>query len=177
MAAGRFIRCACGSGRTARRCCDAPGRSSDVEAARAHLSGLVVPAICMLVPCSPEELSALHERALDLPSLDAALHLPLPFPRPPEVSRLVEAVAGGRVEQIDAALPAALARTDTPAARSRLAVAVERLRDEGRIEPQVAAVALLELSTPKLRRLVSSSAVCAAAAAAGAASDVGVLAG
>jgi len=47
-------------------------------------------------------------------------------------------------------------------ARAELARAVLALRDRGRTDARVAAVALIELSAPKLQRLVSSAVVQAA---------------
>jgi len=56
---------------------------------------------------------------------------------------------------------------DTPVARARLARAVIGLRDRERIDPGVAAVALIELASPKLQSLVSSAVVHAAGVALG----------
>lgn len=77
------------------------------------------------------------------------------------------ALRPGAVEEDDPvaaadALPAVLARVDTPLARAGLARAVLALRDAGRIEPKVAALALIELADPGLQRLVSSAVVQAA---------------
>lgn len=66
------------------------------------------------------------------------------------------------LDDIDDALPAVLARVDTPLSRAGLARAVLAMRDRGRIAPRVAALALIELSDPKLQRLVSSAVVQAA---------------
>ena len=176
MAAGRITTCPCGSGRKPKRCCGTAARPH-VEVATRHLAGLVVPAICMLVSCSKEELAELYEQALDLPALDPSLRMDLPQPVPHQVGRLLRAVSDDDVEAVCAALPAALARVDTPVVRSELARVVTSRRDEGRIPPRVAAVALLELSTPRLRRLMESFLVRAALAAAGQEGPAGRLAG
>ena len=176
MAAGRTTTCPCGSGRKPKRCCGPPA-PPDLDVARRHLAGLVVPAICMLVSCSKEELAELYEQALDLPALDPSLGIELPDPVPHQVDRLLRAVSNDDVEAVCAALPGALARVDGPVVRSELARVVTALRDDGRIPPRVAAVALLELSTPRLRRLMESFLVRAAVAAAGEEGQAGRLAG
>ncbi|MGQ0520431.1 MAG: SEC-C domain-containing protein [Actinomycetota bacterium] len=163
MAADPKSRCPCGSGRTSKRCC---GRAAAMatEAAVAHLAGLVVPSICMVVSCTPAELAALYDEALELPALHPSLRLPLPL-EAPAVAGLVRAAAAGDAGGVDAALPGAVSHLDTPAARADLARAATALRDAGRVAPRVAAVALLELSTPKLKRLLTASVRQAAAAA------------
>ncbi|MGH9179117.1 MAG: hypothetical protein ACRD0N_11270 [Acidimicrobiales bacterium] len=167
MTGGRFVKCPCGSGRRANRCCSAGQHRLATEAARAHLDSLVVPAVCMVVSCSREELVELYDRALRLPDLDPSLRLALPERHGPVLAPLLRAVAAGHAREAEEAAPAVLARVDTPIARARLAKAVIALRDAGCIDPRVAAVALLELSTPKLSRLVSASVIRAAADAAG----------
>ncbi len=99
---------------------------------------------------------------IELPTIDTSLQLPLPRLLTPDVERLLVAVEEDDLDGIDDALPAVLARVDTPLSRAQLARAVLALRDRGRIDPKVAAVALIELSAPKLQRLVSSAVVQAA---------------
>jgi hypothetical protein len=99
---------------------------------------------------------------IELPTIDTSLQLPLPRLLTPDVDRLLVAIEEDDLDGIDGALPAVLARVDTPLARAELARAVLALRDKGRIDPKVAAVALIELSAPKLQRLVSSAVVQAA---------------
>jgi hypothetical protein len=99
---------------------------------------------------------------LELPTMDTSLQLQLPRLVTPDVDRLLVAIEKGDVDDIDDALPAVLARVDTPVARAELARAVLTLRDQDRIDPRVAAVALIELSAPKLPRLVSAAVVEAA---------------
>lgn len=104
---------------------------------------------------------------LELPTVDTSLQIPLPRLLTPEVDRLLTAIEHGDLDDIDAALPAVLARVDTPVARADLARALLELRDRGQIDRKVAAFALIELSSPKLPRLVSSAVVQAAAVALG----------
>jgi hypothetical protein len=99
---------------------------------------------------------------LELPTIDTSLQLPLPRPLTPDVDRLLLAIEEEDLDDIDDALPVVLARLDTPVARAKLARSVIAVRDRNRIDPKVAAVALIELSAPKLQRLVSSAVVQAA---------------
>ena len=70
-------------------------------------------------------------------------------------------LAGGSADAA-AALVACDALWGTGLSRDELARAVLALRDRGRIDPRVAAAALIELAAPKLQRLVSSAVVQAA---------------
>ena len=138
------------------------GGQSEAELARAFLAGQVGPAGRVLRRCSDDELEELEAEMIELPTIDTSLQLPLPRLLTPDVDRLLVAIEEDDLDGIDGALPAVLARVDTPLARAELARAVLALRDRGRIDPRVAAVALLELSAPKLQRLVSSAVVHAA---------------
>ena len=166
-AVGRNGRCGCGSGRKAKRCCGVRRGPSEPELARAFLAGEVVSAARVLHGCSDEELDDLQVAMLELPTVDTSLQLRLPRLVTPEVERLLVAIEDDDLDAIDDALPAVLARVDTPVVRADLARALLGLRDRGRIEPKVAAVALIELSSPKLQRLVSSSVIQAAGVALG----------
>ena len=135
-----------------------PERSSPVRCGR-------LPGFLRSFP--DDELDDLLAEMIDLPCLDTSLHLPLPRLLTPDVDRLLVAIEEGDLDEIDAALPAVLARVDTPVARARLARAVIGLRERGRIDPRVAAVALFELAAPKLQSLVSSAVVHAAGVALG----------
>jgi len=166
-AAGRNEQCRCGSGRKAKRCCGVRRGPCDADLARAFLAGQVPAAVRVLRRCSDEELEDLDAEVMQLPTLDASLQLALPRLLTPDVERLLVAVEDGDLDGIDDALPAVLARLDTPVARAGLARAVLEMRDRGRIEPEVAAAAVIELSVPKLKGLVSSAVVQAAGVALG----------
>jgi hypothetical protein len=99
---------------------------------------------------------------LELPTIDTSLHLPLPRLLTPDVDRLLAAIEGDDLDDIDDALPDVLVRVDTPVARAEVARAVLALRDCGRIDPRVAATALIELSAPKLQHLVRPAVIEAA---------------
>ena len=174
-AAGRNERCTCGSGRKAKHCCGVERGPSEADLARAFLAGQVRPAARVLRACPDDELEDLDAEMLELPTIDTSLQLPLPRLLTPDVDRLLRAIEDEDLDGIDAALPAVLARLDTPVARAELARAVVSLRDRGRIDPKVAAVALIELSAPKLQRLVSSAVVQAAGVVLGAVATPGCL--
>jgi hypothetical protein len=135
---------------------------SGADLARAFLAGQVRPAARVLRGCTDDELDDLEAEMLELPTVDTSLQLPLPRLLTPDVERLLVAIEEGDLDDIDDALPAVLARVDTLLARAGLARAVLDLRDRGRLDPKVAAVALIELSMPKLQGLVSSAVVQAA---------------
>jgi len=135
------------------------GRS---DLARAFLAGQVRSAARLLCRCSNDELNDLQAEMLELPTIDTSLQLPLSRLLTSDVDRLLVVIEEGDLDDIDDALPAVLARVDTPVARAELARTVLVLRNRGRIDPRVAAVALIELSAPRLQRLVSSAVVQAA---------------
>ena len=160
--AGRNEQCGCGSGRKAKRCCGVERGPSEADLAGAFLAGQVRPAARVLRGCSDEEIEDLEAEMLELPTIDTSLQLPLPRLLTPDVDRLLVAIEQEDADGIDDAIPAVLARVDTPVARARLARAVLSLRDRGRIDPKVAALAMIELSAPKMQGLVSSAVVQAA---------------
>ena len=166
-AAGRNEQCGCGSGRKAKRCCGVRRGPCDADLARAFLAGQLRPAVRVLRRCSDEELEELDAEMIELPRLDTSLQLPLPRLLTPDVERLLVAVEEGDLDEIDAALPAVLSRVDTPVARAGLARAVLDLRDRGRIDPKVAAAAMIELSVPRLQGLVASAVILATGVALG----------
>ena len=162
-AAGRNEQCGCGSGRKVKRCCGVQRGPSEADLARAFLVGQARPAARVLRGCSDDELDDLQAEMLELPTIDTSLQVPLPRLLTPDVDRLLVAIEEGDLDDIDDALPVVLARVDTPVARAELA--------RGRYSPcatgagsipKVAALALIELSAPKLQRLVSSAVVQAA---------------
>lgn len=161
-AAGRNEQCGCGSGPKAKRCCGVPRGPSEADLARAFLAGHIRPAARVLRGCTDDELVDLEGEMIELPTIDTALQLRLLRLLTPDVNRLLAAIEDGDLDDIDDALPAVLGRVDTPVSRAELARGVLALRDQGRIDPKVAAVALIELSTPKLQRLVSSAVIEAA---------------
>ena len=146
---GRNQPCPCGSGMKAKRCCGSRRGPSESDLAKAFLveqrratSPALRPAINNI-----DDLIELYEAVADLPSLDLSCQLRLPALLSPELERLRAAVADDDADEIQRALPQALAQVDTPMERARLARSLLALRDRRRISEQVAAAALLDLDS------------------------------
>ena len=142
---GRNEPCPCGSGRKAKRCCGVSRGPGPEALARAFLADEARRAFPELAGLSKGELRALLDELIELPSLDLSLVLPLPGLVTPAFSRLLDAVADDDDDELDDALPDALARVDTVEARAGLGRALLALRDRGRVGPRVAALALVDL--------------------------------
>ena len=148
---------------------------SETEMAKAFLAGLVTPAALVLAQFTREEIEALHTVMIELPRLDSSLQVALPRLVTPEVNAVLDAIEHDDVDALDAAVPAVVAKVDTPLERARLARAVIALRDGGRIPVPVAATALLDLASPRLNTLITSGVVQSAAVMVGAARTPGGL--
>lgn len=172
---GRNQRCECGSGRKAKRCCGVRRGPSDTEMAKAFLAGLVTPAAVVLRRFSTDEVDELLELVMHLPRFDSSLQVAVPRLVTPDVEALLRAVDDEDTDATGAALPAVLARVDTPLERARLARAVTDLSGAGRIPPPVAAAAHLDLACQELSSLVASGVVQSAAVVVGAARTPGGL--
>ncbi|MGH3105006.1 MAG: SEC-C metal-binding domain-containing protein [Gaiellaceae bacterium] len=163
---GRNEPCPCGSARKAKRCCGVRRGPSDDQLARASLAGYALAAAPWLLGLDEDQLEELWDEVLDLPARDLTLHFPLPDLFTPELDRLVEAIRDEEADWIADALSEALDRVDTPLARASLARAVIALRDARRIEPQIAAAAIVDLEGGS-RSFLGAALVEAAAVAAG----------
>ncbi|MFN2506222.1 MAG: hypothetical protein ABR540_18750 [Acidimicrobiales bacterium] len=122
----------------------------------------------ILLRCDEEELVEVVDEMVQLPALEMSLQLPLPRLLSPELELLRTAVADQSVEEIVDALPAALARVDSPSVRQALARAVLVCRDRASINSVVAAAAVVELATAPTSRLLRNSLIEALAVSAGA---------
>jgi hypothetical protein len=162
---GRNDPCPCGSGKKAKRCCGVRRGPGAEDLARAFLAVEARRALPCLAGLAESEFRQLADDLLDLPGLDLSLLVPLPNLLTPELARLLDAIA--HADAVETALPAALARIDTPQTRASLARAVLTLRQSGRIPPPLAALALLDLDGGTT--LLEASLIQAAAVAAGAA--------
>ncbi len=171
---GRNDPCLCGSGRKAKRCCGVSRGPGEEELARAFLAVEARRAAPTLMGSTVADLRELYDDLVELPSLDLSLALRLPDLFPPELCRLLEAVEDDDPDAGEEALPAALARADTLEARASLARAVLALRDAGRVDPRVAAFALVDLEGGG-HALLTASLIQAAAIATGAARTPGGL--
>lgn len=163
---GRNERCGCGSGRKVKRCCDVWRGPSEAHLAKAALALHERQAVRLLVGWSRAEFDAAWEEALELPDRDLSLLAPLPGLWGPALERLRAALQRDDLDAIDDALPAVLAEFDTPVLRLRLAEAALALADRGRIDHELAAVAVVMLASESTA-LVSSSVVQAVAVAVG----------
>jgi hypothetical protein len=93
---------------------------------------------------SDDEVVALLDEAVGLPTQDVSMQLPLPGLLSPALERLRAAVADDDPDQVAAAVPAVLAEVDTPIVRAGLVRAVLGLRDAGRVSDAVAAAVVVE---------------------------------
>jgi SEC-C motif len=146
---GRNQPCPCGSGRKAKRCCGIRRGPSQAELARAFVAEqcrAVAPLLRRRIS-GPDDLIELYAAVAELPQVDLSCQLRLPRLLSLELERLRMALVDDDPEEVEEALPAALARVDTPMVRAELARAVLALRDAGRIEEMVAATALLDLDS------------------------------
>lgn len=170
---GRNDPCSCGSGRKAKRCCGVGRGPGQVELDRAFLASEARRALRTLARLEDGELRGLFEELVELPSLDLSLVVRLPSLLSPELARFLDAVAADDVDEADEALDAAFAQVDSLPARAALARAVLALRDAGRIEPRLAALAVRNLEDGGT--LLRASLIRAAAIAAGVARTPGGL--
>ena len=140
---GRNERCRCGSGRKVKRCCGVRRGPSEAELAKAFYQQARTAAL-VLDARSDDEVVALLDAAVGLPTQDVSMQLPLPGLLSPALERLRAAVADDDPDEVAAAVPAALAEVDTPIVRAGLVRAVLALRDAGQVSDAVAAAVVVE---------------------------------
>jgi SEC-C motif-containing protein len=146
---GRNEPCPCGSGVKAKRCCGVRRGPSGPELARAFLveqRRASSPALRRAID-DVDDLIALYGAVAELPSLDLSCQLRLPRLLSPELERLRLAIIDDDDDEVQQALPDALAQMDNVVVRAELARAVIALREAGRVTDEVAAVALLDLDS------------------------------
>jgi hypothetical protein len=154
---GRNDPCPCGSGRKVKRCCGQRRGPSEEQLARAHVARLAREALPDLAGLTDSEIDRLIEDGLfELPALDLSLLVRLPDLVTPDLQRLREAIARGDPDWGWDALTNVGAQIDTPKQRADLADAAARLRDQGRIDRALAAVAIFDLDTRSTRFLGAS---------------------
>jgi SEC-C motif len=166
---GRNEPCPCGSGRKAKRCCGVERGPSDESLARAFLAHAGREAAGDLLRISDVELDELFDEILNLPMLDLSLHAQLPELAAPALERLCQAVADDDPDAARAPFIEVLEAVDTPLERARIARAIIGLRATGRVDPELAAAALIDLASGS-RELVSAALLEAAAVRGGAVS-------
>jgi hypothetical protein len=147
--------CPCGSNLKAKRCCLATPerRTTTPRATLARLASAVLPA---LTGIGRERFGELYDEVIYLPELDISLHLRLPGVLTPEIEDALYTCSVHDEEGFDEALRAALPAVDTVENRLWLAEAVLALRDNGRVPPAVAAVAVIDLNQTESGFLFSS---------------------
>jgi SEC-C motif len=146
---GRNEPCPCGSGVKAKRCCGVRRGPSGPELARAFLveqRRASSPALRRAID-DVDDLIALYGAVAELPSLDLSCQLRLPRLLSPELERLRSAIIDDDDDEVQQALPDALAQMDNVVVRAELARAVIALREAGRVTDEVAAAALLDLDS------------------------------
>jgi hypothetical protein len=165
---GRNERCRCGSGRKVKRCCGVWRGPSEAELAKAFLHQQARTAALVLDSRSDDEVVALLDAAVGLPTQDVSMQLRLPGLLSPALERLRAAVADDDPDEVAAAVPAVLAEVDTPIVRAGLVRAVLALRDAGRVSDAVAAAVLVEQAS-RSTELLKASLLAAVAVSVGAA--------
>src|SRR4029453_5928658 len=147
---GRNERCPCGSGRKVKRCCGVRRGPSEDELAKAFLAVEARAAAWVLRDHDDEQLDELADALIDLPSVDPSLLWPLPRLLTPELVGLGAALAEEEndTDAVPGLLLGVLARLDSPSARAGLARAVLALRGGGRLDQELAAAAVIDLSNP-----------------------------
>lgn len=146
---GRNEACSCGSGVKAKRCCGVRRGPSGPELAKAFLveqRRTSSPALRRAIN-DVDDLVELYKAVAKLPRTDLSCQLRLPRLLSPELQRVQSAIIDDDREELQRALPAALAQVDNVSVRAELARAVLALREAGRVSEEVAAAALLDLDS------------------------------
>lgn len=148
---GRNGTCSCGSGTKAKRCCGLRRGPGSCDLARAFLADQAARASVSLLPFRRSRFIALFNQLVDVPALDVSLQLRLPAILSPELEALREAMEEEMDEEEDEErledlLAAAVDELDTYERRAELARAVLALRDAGRLDARLAAVAMVDLN-------------------------------
>ncbi len=153
---GRNGLCGCGSGKKAKWCCGVRRGPGPGELAKAFLAEQRRGAAMRLLDVTRDEFDALFEEMVDLPVRDVSLQLRLPYVLSPELEALRVAITEDDDEAVDVFVDPALVQLDNPPRRAELARAVLAFAAAGRVDPQVAAVAVIDLTTARSALLRSS---------------------
>ncbi|MGH2866438.1 MAG: SEC-C metal-binding domain-containing protein [Solirubrobacteraceae bacterium] len=153
---GRNQPCPCGSGRKVKRCCGEQRGPSEDQLASAHLAALAHDAVEDLSDLSDGALQLLFEKLFDLPTIDLSLHVALPQLINPELQRLRDAITDDDPDSGWEELRIVTDQIDTPQQRARLADALLRLHDQGRLPWSLTAYAIYHLSTRSQHLLAAS---------------------
>jgi hypothetical protein len=157
MKIARNSPCPCGSGEKAKRCCYVIAGTPQANTPRAVLAKLRFDVVEELrEEIDREDFEELIAQMIRLPELDISLQAALPLLEIPEIGRARLAFDEGDYDHLDKILENAVALIDTPQHRLDLARAVLAQRDAGRIDPKVAAVAVMDLNQPRSTLLMSA---------------------
>lgn len=170
---GRNGPCACGSGKKAKRCCGVRRGPGPDELAKVFLAQEGRRAALRLLDVTRDEFEELFHEIVHLPEVDLALQVELPALVTPELARARAALVDPK--NFDAALGPVVASLDTPTRRAGLARAVLDLAAAGRVDPDVAAVAVIDLPTPDSAVFTSSVAEAVGVAAGAARTPAGLV--
>ena len=144
---GRNDPCPCGSGRKVKRCCGQHRGPGENDLARAYLAQQACDAARRLGHLDHDELRELFDDLFELPELDLALTIALPQLLTPDLQRLFDAVKADDSDAGDEVIPNILDQLDTPVERARLARVIINLRDAKRLDPLLAAAAIIDLDS------------------------------
>ncbi|HUA72490.1 MAG TPA: SEC-C metal-binding domain-containing protein [Solirubrobacteraceae bacterium] len=158
---GRNDPCPCGSGRKLKRCCGEHRGPREDDLARAYLAHHARDAARRLRHLDDNELRELFDDLFELPELDLALTITLPQLITPDLQHLFDAVKADDPDAGDEVIPRILGQLDTPTERARLARTIINLRDTKRLDPLLAAAAIIDLDS-RSRILLNASLVHAA---------------
>jgi len=145
--------CPCGSGSKAKRCCQTPHAYVDVRVLPLDLCQRVVND---LPGATRDEMRTLFDQLIFLPELDTSMQVRLPGIITPDIERAINALQDDHDVGFDDALGSVVPAVDTLERRIELAQAVIELRDQGRVAPRLAAIAVLELDRPESTFFLSS---------------------
>ena len=170
---GRNDLCGCGSGRKVKRCCGVRRGPGPDELATAFLADQSRKAATRLVGITRDEFDEMFHAVVHLPEVDLALQVELPALMTPELMRA--RVAVDDPDEFDAALGPVVTSLDTPTRRAQLARVVVDLAEAGWVDADVAAVAVIDLTTPDSALFTSSVAEAVGVAAGAARTPAGLV--
>lgn len=143
---GRNQPCPCGSKKKAKWCCHGPVRTIDV---RIMPREMTEEAFFLLRHTDVAEIRRHFGRLTELPDTDLSLQVPLPGIITPALDQAITALRQDDVDEFDRILPQIVETVDSVERRIDLARAVLSLRDQGRVSPILAAIAVVELDRGK----------------------------
>lgn len=172
-AVGRNEMCGCGSGRKVKRCCGVRRGPGPEVLAKAFLAEQAHRAAMRLVDVTKDDFDELFHEVVHLPEIDLSLQVELPRLMTPELLRAQTAVDDE--DDFDVALDPVVASLDSPVRRAALARALVDLTAAGRVDADVAAVAVIDLTMPESALFASSVAEAVGVAAGAARTPAGLV--